>query len=442
VLSSDFVQRLAVVALVTLSACVPRSKWAAVDLYGPPVVPPGAYEHYLRGRLASVEGRHEEAVAEFRLAASMAPDQAEPRIAIAEELLREGRRDAARDEVAEVLRRWPREPEAWLASGRIRVWASELREAVADFEKAIELAPRSETGYLLAAAGYKQLGERAKAEALYRRLVRKVPDSVEGHYRLGQMLVLKRRFDDAEQHLAEAVALDPDYTEARVLLADVFRQTNRPQLASQMLRDAFDRSGEDAEVGQKLVDVLLEAGDRDGALELLATLDADWRSARTRVDIGYIYLRVRRPEAAIKTADDVLARDPTYESARVLKARGLGLAKRRGDAVKVALEVPADSSEHAEARAYAAEILGKEGKLAEAIKLVDDALKEHPANATLLVQQAQLLEKKGDVGKARALLDQALLRDPTTRRCASPAPRSKIGSAIPSGPSRSCGRST
>jgi Tfp pilus assembly protein PilF len=222
----------------------------------------------------------------------------------------------------------------------------------------------------------------------------------------------KRQWTTAEPHLTEAIALDPDHTDARVALAEVYRRSDRPRLASQMLRDAFDRSGEDADVGKRLVVVLLEAGDRDGALELLGTLDADWRGLRTRIEIGYLYLSLRHAEKAIQVADAVLVRDATYEAARVLKARALGQARRRADAVKVALEIRRESSEHAEGRALAAELLGKDGKLVEALALIDEALRAHPRNPTLLVEQAALHERGGDLARARTILDQALLSAP------------------------------
>lgn len=390
----------------------PRSRYSLVGSYGPVGPPPGAYEAYLQGRKASVEGRHDDAIAWFRQAAHEAPDELEPRVAIAEELMAAGRLEEARRETDELLRRWPQSSEVWKTRGRLFAHVGDVRGAVTAFLRAIDRDPDDEHAYLLAAAGQRQLGDARSAEATYRRLLARRPRSAEGHFRLGQALLVRHAYSEAERHMAQAVALDGDLLDARIALADVYRKTDRPELAARALRDAFDRSGEDPRVGRRLVVVLLESGDREGALELLSLLDGDWRSARTRVEIGYVYLSIRRPDKAVQTARAVLASDPTFHAARVLEARALAQQQERAAALEAALRVPADAAVFAEARALASEILAREGKLDDALRLVDAALATQPEEPTLIVARASLYEKRGDVSRAREILDEALKRRP------------------------------
>src|SRR5688572_17101635 len=94
--------------LLMASACRPSSRLSYADGHDGEI-PPSAYEHYIRGRMASLEGDHKLAVAEFRLASAIAPDQPELRVAAAEELLAAGMTEHARQELALILKTWPRE---------------------------------------------------------------------------------------------------------------------------------------------------------------------------------------------------------------------------------------------------------------------------------------------------------------------------------------------
>ena len=88
--------------LTIATACRPTQKQAV--WHRQPDIPPSAYEHYIRGKLASVEGDHRLAVAEFRLASAIAPDQPELRVSVAEELLAAGLNEHARQELGLILK--------------------------------------------------------------------------------------------------------------------------------------------------------------------------------------------------------------------------------------------------------------------------------------------------------------------------------------------------
>src|SRR5262245_33779813 len=115
----------------TLAACPGRgTRYGGDEAWAGRGVHPDAYGHYIRGRKAAFEGRHEEAVAELRLAAVYAPDEPSLRVAIAEELLADGRVDEAALEVRAILQRWPEEPSAWIVRGRVLARQDDARGAV------------------------------------------------------------------------------------------------------------------------------------------------------------------------------------------------------------------------------------------------------------------------------------------------------------------------
>ncbi|MBI4509749.1 MAG: tetratricopeptide repeat protein [Deltaproteobacteria bacterium] len=381
-----------------------------------PVAPlrihPSAYEHYIRARKASIEGRHDEALLQFQRTAAFAPDEVEPRVAIAEELMASGRLHDARLHCEAILARWPREPLAWHLRGNIHLRQGDLSAAAAAFETAVALDPLREDAYLQAASAREQLGQLSQAEKLFRKLIEHRPLSAEGQFRLAATLVARGAFDEAENHLVRATWLAPDHLNARIALADVYRRTGKHDKATGTLRSAFDRSGGDMDVAHRLVLALLAEGDRASALEFLSSVDQGFRSVRAQVDIGYLYLTVFQAESALRVAIEARTRDPSYHAARLLEARALIQVRRRPEAIAACLSIPRISVEHPEAAALAAFLLGREGKSAEGLALVEAALVRSPDHPSLIISRAWLIERDGDHVQARSLLDSALKRWP------------------------------
>lgn len=379
---------------------------------GEPGIAPSAYEHYIRGRLAAEGGDHDTAIAEMRMAAASAPDQVEPRLVVGEELLAAGRLDAAQHEAAYVVETWPRDAAAWQLLGRVRAAGTDVKGAVKALEQAISLDDADEETFLLVAAAYHQLGDEHHAVEAYRRLTRAQPLSAEGHFRLGRV-VIGSDPTLAAKELRRAVELDPGHVDARISLADLFQQQGKPDLAQDALRDAFERSGNDTQVGERLYHVLLEGGDLAGAARLLRRLDGDWREASVRLRLGTFLLQLHEGADALRIARSVLAKEEGYQPARLLEARSLAQLGRRAEAVTACLSVPAGDDSYFEARAFAADLDGKSGAPQDGLKVLAEALGKHPSTPLLVTAAASLNEQLGDFDAARKLVDSALEKHPS-----------------------------
>ncbi len=399
--------------LLLVSACHPSNRLRYADGHTAGV-PASAYEHYIRGRMAALDGDHKLAVAEFRLASTIAPDQPELRVAAAEELLAAGMTEHARQELRLILERWPRDAPAWVLLGRAHARAGDAAEAIAAYEKALAIDAADEDTYLLMAVAARQRGDADFGEKIYQRMATELPYSVEAHYRLGRVLLLARKLLDAEKELSRAVELDPAHVDARVALAETLRQAGQATRAGATLREAFERSGDDPGVGERLFRVLLEGGDQQAALDLLRTLDADWREPGVRVSLGYLFLQLRRGGEALATARGVLARDDRVHAARVLAGRALAQNRQYADAIATLLEVPPEGDEYPEARAFAADLHARDGRVKEGVKLVEEALERRPDDPALVTTRAALYEKLGDTARAGSILDDALAKAATS----------------------------
>jgi tetratricopeptide (TPR) repeat protein len=154
------------------------------------------------------------------------------------------------------------------------------QEAVAEFKKALDLAPNSvreklNYGLALLRAGrlpegvallkdvqkrdpklphtwfnlgiyYKKSGDAEAALAQFERMVQLVPDEAIPHYQLGSLYKLEGRNDDARTQFELAAKLDPQLAAARFQLYNLYRQQNRPEDAARTLAE-FQRLKKQAE---------------------------------------------------------------------------------------------------------------------------------------------------------------------------------------------------
>lgn len=371
---------------------------------------PAAYAAYLRGRLATHAGEHDEAALHYRLAQTLAPHAPEPSLALAEALFAGGRTADCAVEVDHLIAKWPHVAEAWLLSGRLA--SADPRAQAKAYTRAVDLAPGEAEPALLLAEAHARAGDLTKQRAALERLASRRPDSAEAAYRLGRLHLDAGELRAAQARFTAALDAAPDHIEARAALAEVHGRAGRADLARATLAEAFDRSGEDPDVGQRLFALFLRQGDRAAALELLAAIDGPRRLPETRLHLGYLHLQIRATEPALAIAAALLDERPTDHAARLLRVRALTAARQRDDAVLAALEVPASAVEYVDARALAAELYAATGRLAEGRRVVDEALAVVPDAVPLLTASASLLEQAGDRAAARAALTELAVRRP------------------------------
>src|SRR5205085_253756 len=104
------------------------------------------------------------------------------------------------DEAEQILdaarMKWPQHAQVWLASGEV-LEKNDSSEAVRAYQRAVELEPTDERAYLGVARAELALQHPRRAEAVLRKLVIRVPGSVDGRYRLAQRLVARVALTDA-----------------------------------------------------------------------------------------------------------------------------------------------------------------------------------------------------------------------------------------------------
>jgi tetratricopeptide (TPR) repeat protein len=334
--------RSSVLVALLLAGC--PSKRPAKPL--PPLAPP-AYANYLDGKLAAYRDDWAAAADALQAAAAAAPDQPMIAVELARAQQRAKRPEAARETLAAARVKWPKHAQVWLASGDAMA-QSDRPQAIAAYRKAIELEPSDERGYL----GLAKLEEPKQALSTLKRLVKKVPDSVDGRYRLAQQLANTNKLGAAIEQLRKVLERDPDHIDARLDLSRALRMQGKLDEAIAQTRSAFDRSGQALDVAEELYWLLCEADDFTAAIDLLTLLDDD----RSDTDALATVARLERGLGRIDEAKAVaqrLAKVDGELGALVLAEIEIA-AGDHASAQKRSLAVPDTSERFVDARRVAA----------------------------------------------------------------------------------------
>ncbi len=169
-------------------------------------------------------GRYQEAVATFRRAVALGPQDAETRTNLAAALARAGDPAEAETEFREAIRL---DPAAVVARfGLAAIFAQQGRDdaAVALYEEALARDPDSLATRYNCACALTRLGRFADAAAHFGRAVALSPKSVDARRGLARALCVERRFGDARRTIEDGLALSPADTAlhddlARILAA-------------------------------------------------------------------------------------------------------------------------------------------------------------------------------------------------------------------------------
>lgn len=355
-----------------------------------------AYAYYLDGKLAAHREEWPAAVESLALAAKAAPDQPMIAVELARAQAKAKRIVAARETLAVARKKWPDHPQVWLVSGDL-LGKEAASEAIRAYRRAIELSPDEEHAYL----GLAKLESDEHAEATLRRLVAKVPTSVEGHYRLALRFSKRGEMGAAIASLRSVLERDPDHIDARIDLARALRRSGNMVQAIEQTRSAFDRSGQALDIAEELYWLLCEADDRTAAIDLLTLLDDD----RSDADALAAVARLERGLGRLGQARAIALRISTVDAdaAAIVEAE-LDLHIDRPAAIKRLLAIAPESPRFAEARRIAAEALLASGDPKAAAAAIAPARESNRNDLDLALVAARARADSGDRAGARAML--------------------------------------
>ena len=384
----------------------------------------------------------------YENAIELAPkhDYLEATTALAKLMALNGAPEHAVELLKTALQQHPDDPELLAVRAVARRQLKDLPGALADAQRAAQLAPRNEDAIATLAGIYQTQGEADKARALVEGAVRDVPGSVDLRFMLAQIYTAGGRPADAEAQFRKIVELEPANRSHRLRLAQFYSNANQLDAAEATLRAALKDFPDDRTVKLSLIEFLGARRGRDVAeTELTKMIAADpkdydlqfalarlYRGAGenakaealyrhvidqegtnppglvARDGLGALRLQLNDPDAVLQLANQVLAQNPRDNDALVMRAE-VELARKdaRGaiaDLRTVQRDQPANPGVlRALARAHLA---NGEPRVAE--EVMRQAVELNPGDVTLESELAELLASLGKSDEANTTIAKAV----------------------------------
>lgn len=283
--------------------------------------PADAHALFDAGYLADAQGRNEDAVALYRKAVNADPKSFEAEISLGLLLARLGRAAEARPVLETATTMDPGtvgptvKARAWRAMAQIDEHGingkADPAQASIDLLEALKLTPETPADTLMAAGLAEANGDPKAAEAAYRRVLAKDPDSGPAAAGLAHLLIARKKYPEAEEMLQTALKKTPDDAAMTAQLAAVLVAEDKAD-ALPLLQEFHQKHPQEAEITRMLAQVEADAGNYAESDQLYATLlAASPRDSDLLTGHGQNLIRLRRYPEAMKVFESATAIDET-----------------------------------------------------------------------------------------------------------------------------------
>lgn len=150
---------------------------------------------------------------------------------------RRGHSDAALGLIRQAIDAMPGEPAPWNNLGNVLVELQRFDEAVAAYERCLEVAPGYTDALSNLSTIHRKRGLHAQSEALCRQVVALQPELAQGWYNLSLTLLEQGQVEEGLQANSRAAVLWPRHLQARNAVPRALVHLGRLQEAAQLYRD-------------------------------------------------------------------------------------------------------------------------------------------------------------------------------------------------------------
>jgi tetratricopeptide (TPR) repeat protein len=203
----------------------------------------------------------------------------------------------------ELLEMFPENPAIWSNRGNSRVSQNKLTEAVADFDRSIDLAPQLPDAYLNRGAAWEGLQEWDKAIADYEHIISIDDKDAMAYNNLGNAHAGKGEWQQAKTYFYRATELEPGFAFARANYALILYQLGETTEAIRQMKNIVRKYRDFPDVRAALTAALWQNGEQGEAeSNWIATVGLDSRYR----DLDWVKNNRRWPPASIAALDNFL----------------------------------------------------------------------------------------------------------------------------------------
>lgn len=410
------------------------------------IAPDDASARFMNARVAEKLNNITEAARLYQSAIDANADHIEARAALGRLFVFGGLPDRAMQIIEPGLVKHPDDAELLTVRGAARVQLKDREGALADAEKALQVAPDSENAAALLASLYRQSGQPARAVEVVVAAQKRSPSSVDlrqvlatlyesvgehdlAEEQLRQVVQLKpaelryrtqlalsylrrKKLDEAEKTFDEAVKALPSSTEAKLAYVRFLSTQRSIDRGTKALEGFIAREPKNFELQFGKGSLQERMGRADDALatynKILAADEEGLQGVSARLHIAAIHVARQRFDDASKLIDEVLERNPQDNDALILRGN---IALERKDAASAITDLRAVLRDQPRsvgllrtlARAHLAN-----GEPALAEDSLRTAMEAAPTDTAVRIELAQLLTQSGRTEQAVPILEETV----------------------------------
>ena len=369
-------------------------------------VSPGAYQHFLRYRIAMNRGHFQAAVQELQQALSFDAESPYLHTQLADLLARYKMYEEAHEHLSKALELRPGFPDALALQGKVFWQQKKKRKAAASFRRCIRQNPRYARCYLAQATLLQRVQQYQKARAVLQHLVNRIKTLGRGHTQLALLCLRMVDYPCAEKHLELALRTSWDIN-TLIRLAHVHRALGHQTRAIRLLREAFDRSGGHLRVAALLGLELQQAGKQQAVADLMLVLRKEAEGKPRHLQkLAALQLTLRRPAEAERLLAPLVKKGGA-PVAEILHAEAAARQGRHQEARK-ALQRHLAGPHGVDAALQLAQTHTRQNDHAGATRVLRQALARHPNHARLAPAMSRSLYQQGQLAPSRQVMQAAL----------------------------------
>jgi tetratricopeptide (TPR) repeat protein len=273
------------------------------------------------GYLADAQGRNDDAASLYRRALEANPKSFESQVSLGLLLARLGKSAEARPVLEAATKLDPGDAgpaakaRAWRALAQIDLRGVDGKpdpaQASTDLLEALKLSPETPEDTLVAANLAETNNDAAGAEAAYRRLLQKNPDSTAAVAGLAHILIAQKKYPDAEELLQSALKKAPNDPALTAQLAAVLVAQDKTE-ALPLLQQFHQKHPQDASITRMLAQVHADAGEYAESDQLYAALlSANPKDSDLLAGHGQNLIRLHRYAEAVRAFQSATEADQT-----------------------------------------------------------------------------------------------------------------------------------
>ncbi len=230
----------------------------------------------------------------------------------------------------DVTTKRPQNTRAWVALGNAHLSRDQVDEAVASYQRSLQLQPDYADGHTALGMGLARRGSTTEAIACYREAIRLNGRHAKAYYNLGNALNREGNYAEAVEAFRESLAIRPSFADAHCNLGNALSRMGRWEEAIRAYHDAIHADPGHSKAHNNLGDALRQQGRTDQAVAaFLEAVTIDPSYANAHANLALAYLELRQHEAAVRHARRALELDANHATARDALERASRAARPR-----------------------------------------------------------------------------------------------------------------